>query len=228
MIKVFALIPKRADIGDEQFHEHWRNPHGELAKRITTLRRYVQSHATDERVDGLPPAIYRGVAEVWFDSLEVALGMGSDPNYVDYAGADEPNFIDQSRLAFLFTEERVVVAGPELTADAPETKAIILLRRRAGVAPEEFRKQLQDAADGLAGPAGLQRAVVCTSLPDMYTDGDPPFDAVVELSWPDAASFRRAWGSRDDAGQRLAALLDLPDPVASAALLTEPYRVIWP
>jgi deoxyinosine 3'endonuclease (endonuclease V) len=62
----------------------------------------------------------------------------------------------------------------------------------------------------------------------MYADADPAYDAVVELSWPDGAAFHRAWASREASEQYLPALLALAEPAASAALLTEPYRVIWP
>jgi len=33
MIKVFAFIVKRADLTDEKFHAHWREPHGRLISR---------------------------------------------------------------------------------------------------------------------------------------------------------------------------------------------------
>ena len=46
--------------------------------------------------------------------------MGEDPNYVNGAGADEPNFTDQSRLAFTFCKEHVPPPGPALDADDPK------------------------------------------------------------------------------------------------------------
>ena len=46
MVKVFALIPRRGDISEQQFHEHWAGPHAQLALRITTLRRVTLSART--------------------------------------------------------------------------------------------------------------------------------------------------------------------------------------
>ena len=49
--------------------------------------------------------------------------MGEDPNYVNGAGADEPNFTDQSRLAFTFCEEHVPPPGPRSTGTTPSSGA---------------------------------------------------------------------------------------------------------
>src|SRR3546814_6558629 len=43
-IKILATIPRRKDISEQQFHDHWRHPHGTLSKKIACLRGYVQSH----------------------------------------------------------------------------------------------------------------------------------------------------------------------------------------
>lgn len=224
MITVFALIPKRPDIDDARFHAHWRDPHGVLALRITTLRRYVQHHRVDLPVPGPPPAIYRGIAEVLFDDLDTALGMGVDPNYTEGAGADEPNFIDTDRLAFMFTEERSLIPGPAPGRDDPEATAMLLLSARGDVDPEALAAA---AGDVVAGLAGLRRATLCLALPRSTADGGAPYDAVLALSWPDRASFAED-RERGAVGERLAGLDAVADVGASASMLTEPYRLIWP
>lgn len=229
MIKVFALIPKLAGITDEKFHSHWRDPHGELARRITSIRRYSQSHSVSSAVGGLPPAIYMGIAEVHMESLEIAAAMGADPNYTDYAGADEPNFIDQSQLEFLLCDERVHLAGPDRTQASPEIKAMLLLKRAAGLTPEAFRGKLDELAEiALASTPEIDRYVQCATLAALYADGDPLYDAVVELSWPTRIAYERAWASPRVAAEHLPALAAIADLGASSSLVTEPYRVIWP
>jgi uncharacterized protein (TIGR02118 family) len=229
MVKVFALIPKLSNVTDEKFHSHWRDPHGELAKRITTIVRYQQSHSVSPAVGGVPPAIYMGVAEVWFESLEIAIGMATDPNYTDYAGVDEPNFIDTSKLAFLMTDERVLVAGPTRTKASPEVKAILLLKRAATLSPEAFHASLDGVAEvALDTTPEIDRYVQCTTLPAMYADGDPLYDAVVEMSWPSRAAYERAWASPRVAAEHLPALASVADLGASSSFVAEPYRVIWP
>jgi uncharacterized protein (TIGR02118 family) len=222
MITVFALIPKRPDIEDARFHAHWRDPHGVLALRIATLRRYVQHHRVAPPLPGLPPAIYHGIAEVRFDDLATALGMGADPDYTEGAGADEPNFIDTSRLAFMFTREHVLIPGPALEREADEATAMLLLRGRDPVEPDELAAGANDLVNGLSG---LRRAVLCAALPRSSADGGAPYDALLALSWPDRASLSAERGAL---GERLAALGGVVDTGASASMQTEPYRLIWP
>ena len=229
MIKVFALIPKLPQVTDEKFHAHWRVPHGELARRITTIRRYSQSHSVASAVGGFAPAPYLGLAEVYFDSLEIATGMGNDPNYLDYACVDEPNFIDQSRLAFMFCAERVVLAGPDLAIDSPEIKALLLLKRASGLTPEAFSDRLARLSDvAIAATPELSRYVQCTTLPELYASGEPAFDAIIELSWLSRAAYERSWSSPSVAGTYLPALAAITDMRQSCSLLAEPYRIIWP
>jgi len=52
MIKGFVLIPKRPDLTDDQFHHHWQIEHAPLAKRLKTLRRYIQAHQSEQQVPG--------------------------------------------------------------------------------------------------------------------------------------------------------------------------------
>ena len=107
MVKMFAFPSRRADVTVADFHAHWRGPHRELAERIPSFRRYVQSHRRWDLDPGLPSAPFEGSAEVWFDRVGAALGMQDDPAYAEGAAKDEPNFIDMERLVFIFTAEDV-------------------------------------------------------------------------------------------------------------------------
>lgn len=228
MVKVFALIPRRPDISDEHFHRHWSTTHADHAKRITTLQRYVQSHRIDPGVEGLYDAIYEGIAEVWFTDLATAAGMGEDPNYVDYAHADEPNFIDLDRLAFIMTAEQVVREGPPTGQDDPGTKAMLLLRHRAGLGPEPFAEQLLAIGPAIAAAAPTaSRIVICTTLPETYAaEARPAFDAVVELWFASTETFKEAWSTAGDAIR--VAVGDLIASDDSASFLADELRVIWP
>jgi uncharacterized protein (TIGR02118 family) len=225
MVKVFALIPRRPDISDEQFHQHWSTTHADHAKRITTLQRYVQSHRIDPGVADLEDSIYEGVAEVWFVDLATAAGMGEDPNYVDYAQADEPNFIDLERLTFVMTAEEVVREGAQVLKEDPGAKAMLLLRRRAGLEPAAFAGQLRDAGSAIADAApDATRVVVCTALADTYTDeAEPAFDGIVELWFDSAEAFELSWSP-----EVLNAVGELIDHDNSASFLADELRVIWP
>lgn len=225
MVKVFALIPRRPDITDARFHEHWSTTHADHAKRITTLQRYVQSHRIDPGVAGLEDSIYEGIAEVWFVDLATAAGMGEDPNYVNYAHADEPNFIDLERLTFVMTDEQAVREGAPVGQEDAGAKAMLLLRRREGLDPSAFAARLLAAGPAIADATlGATRVVVCTTLADTYTDeAEPAFDGIVELTFDSAEAFEQAWSP---------AVLDavgaLIDRHSSASFLADEQRVIWP
>ena len=75
-----------------------------------------------ESVPGFDEPPYEGVAEIWFDDLDTVTKLGDNPDYVNGALPDEPNFLDQSKLRFLATREEVVIPGPPLERDTPTVK----------------------------------------------------------------------------------------------------------
>ena len=58
-VKVHAFMVKKAGLSDEDFHSHWRDPHGHLAMRVTEIIRYVQDHTygTNPQFEGWAPLI---------------------------------------------------------------------------------------------------------------------------------------------------------------------------
>jgi hypothetical protein len=225
MVKVFALIPKRPDVSDEFFHDHWAGEHAELAKRITTLLAYVQSHRIDPGVAGLGDSIYEGIAEVWFVDAETAAGMGEDPNYVNGCHVDEPKLMDMDNLGFILTDENVQREGDPIGQDDEGAKAMLLLRRAGGLEPAAFADAVR-AVDLAGAVPDAQRVSVAVAIPEAYADGaEPIFDAVAELWFTDVKAFEAAWG---DGEQALGALGDVIDRGASAGFLGDELRVLWP
>lgn len=226
MIKVFALIPRRPDVTDAFFHEHWGGPHADLALRITTLRGYVQSHRVAPAPTGLPDAPYEGIAEVWFDDAATAAGMGEDPNYAEHAHLDEPNFIDTDNLGFLLSEEQMLREGPSVAKDDGGAKLMLLLRRADGLAPADFAAAVRAAPLADAIPDAW-RVMVAVAIPDMYADGaEPTYDAVAELWFNDLDALQAAWSA---SGERvLGAFGSALDRDRSAAFPAHELRVIWP
>lgn len=229
MIKGFALIPKKAGISVEQFHKHWEEVHAPLAKQIKALRRYVQSHRISPPVPGFDQVPYEGIAEIWFDDLATVNGLGDNPDYINGALPDEPNFLDQSKLRFLATREEVVIPGPKIGRDAALVKAIFLLRRRPDLSVAEFQKYwLEEHAPQIPHDAGILRYVQCHQAPESYGADTPAFDGVAELSFEDEAAFEAYWNS-----ERVQTIFaaDAPrflDAASCVALLAREVRVIWP
>jgi uncharacterized protein (TIGR02118 family) len=227
MIKVYALLPKRPDISEEQFQEHWRTVHREHALRIDRLRRYVQAHRIAQAVPGVAPAPYSGIPEVWYDSLASAVGQNDDPNYTEYAQRDEPNFIDMSGIRWVMTEHRPIHAAAPLDTDTPATKAILLVRRPKGAAIEQFQMRWWELSECLYSMVhGVFRTAAAVTLPETYRGDEPTYDAFAELWWPDRPSFEAGWG---ESGQDvLGAIGEVADLGRSNGFLCRELRVIWP
>ncbi|MFB0901702.1 MAG: EthD domain-containing protein [Acidimicrobiales bacterium] len=122
MIKLVFALRRRPEMTLEEFQAYWRNVHAPLvAERaeVLQIRRYVQVHTKDlaglhgafQRRNHGAPEPYDGVAELWFDSLDV---MGGDDPAVRQAQADlladEANFIDLSNSPMWLSDEFEVVA----------------------------------------------------------------------------------------------------------------------
>lgn len=231
MIKGYALIPKRPDISLERFHSHWRGVHADLACRIKALRRYVQSHRIPQDIPGVPHSPYEGAAEIWFDDLETGRGLGDNPDYVDGAYADEPNFIADEGPSFLMTRENVVVSGPSLARDATGVKSLFLLKRKPGLSVADFQKHWREVhAPIVPRTPGLRRYVQCHVAPETYESDTPPvFDGVAELDWASMADFERGWNSDEMQVEQIQG--DVPnfiDLENTVGLLVEEARIIWP
>lgn len=229
MIKGIALVVQKAGMPNDEFHRYWREVHGPIALRISALRRYVQSHRLATPVPGFEQVPYDGVAEVWFDTLEGLTGMPQNPEYVNGAQADEPNFIDTSKLAFLATEEKVIIEGPPVARDTKWVKAVFLLKRRPDLSVAQFQAYwLNEHAPQIPRDMGVLRYVQCHQIPSTYASGVPAYDGVAELSFADLASFMRYWTDPkiqqifgDDAPRFL-------DGANCTAFLADEYRVRWP
>lgn len=107
MIKLVYCITKRPGLADEEFFAYWGNQHASLGSRIPGLRRLVQSHRVRVPGDRYQPD-YDGVAELWFDDMESLLAARESEAW-KASSEDEANFVDSTRVAYLVTEEHVVL-----------------------------------------------------------------------------------------------------------------------
>ncbi len=108
MVKMISFLVRLPSIKPKEFHRYWRETHGPLAARLPQMRRYVQSHARPSayREGRNPP--FGGFAEVWFDSTAQMREAERTPEFAALR-ADEQNFIDQAKTAFIITRERVII-----------------------------------------------------------------------------------------------------------------------
>jgi len=226
MIKLIAFIPKRPDITIERFHIHWRAPHGEMAKGIVLFKRYVQGHRVASLDPGLGPTEYEGTAEILFDDLEAALAQGEDPLYAGQVGPDEANFIDLSRLTYLYLSEHVITKGAPVQAADGGFKLVQAVRRRQEMSVDDFVQGWSAEEPELAARLNADRHVCCLTLPYHYENGTALYDGVRELRWSDLDAYRRARENTEAWSALMAS--DVIDPTSSSSMMVEEFRLIWP
>jgi hypothetical protein len=226
-VKVHAFMVKKAGLSDEDFHRHWRDPHGYLAMRVTEIVRYVQDHTygSSPRLDGWAPLVYDGLPAVWFENIATATGLHSNPDFQE-SHADEENLVERDRLGWLRSTETVVVPGPEPADGDPELwKLTLLVRARPGTDGAGFVA----AAGPVAGTLpGLVRATVSLPRADQYREEAPLFDAVLEFAFLSRADLEAATDSEGFRRDGLPLLERLADPARSSAAWTYEERWIWP
>jgi hypothetical protein len=125
MIKLTFCLRRKPGLTLAEFQDYWLNRHAPLVARhkdVLRIRRYVQLHTFDFPAhDGIralragsleaAPAIYDGVAQLWWDNLDDLAASGSDPAAIA-AGRelleDESKFIDLANSPLWFGEEKTI------------------------------------------------------------------------------------------------------------------------
>jgi uncharacterized protein (TIGR02118 family) len=108
MIKLIYCITRKEGLSVEEFQRHWRETHAPIAARIPGVRRYVQCHTLPDTYGGDRAPAYDGAAELWFDDMQSFRDALASPE-IQAAREDELTFIDHSRSALFFTEEKPVI-----------------------------------------------------------------------------------------------------------------------
>jgi EthD domain len=127
VIKVSARIPRRPDISEAEFHDHWRDPHAALALHITTLLGYVQSHHLDVAGPGLVDravqrhrrSVVRGPRDRRWHGRGSQLSRGLREG--------RALFIDLPNLAFVLSDSEVV-ADDNAEANGKGVKLLQLIK----------------------------------------------------------------------------------------------------
>jgi hypothetical protein len=229
MVKLIALLVKREELSDVEFHRHWRYQHGPLAAMISTMGRYCQCHLVPRPPEDLAIATeFGGTAEVWWEDLATAERLATDPEYTENALPDEPRFIDMERMVFMTVAERAVLDGPPARRESSGIKVIHLLTRAEDLDPDEFRQRSEAEEDrGESERLSMTRHVRSCCVPEAYGEKPPAYDGTREMWWPDEWAFAAA---RESEAEAWRALIDLPhvDAARSPFLVTIENRVVWP
>jgi uncharacterized protein (TIGR02118 family) len=107
VVKLVYCVCRRPGLSRDEFVRYWAEVHGPIGRRIPGLRRLVQSYALAVPGDSRP-ADFDGLAELWFDDVEAIVRARQSAEWAA-ATADEANFLDPSRSAYVVSEERQIL-----------------------------------------------------------------------------------------------------------------------
>ncbi|MFH1090954.1 MAG: EthD domain-containing protein [Pseudomonadota bacterium] len=190
MIKLVYFFNRKPYLSVEDFQEYWRTGHAALVKNIEGIIRCVQCHTlpTGYRRKTLPPV--DGFEEIWFNSPDEAdLILTAPPGRA--ALDDLKNFVDESRLKHIITEEIVIKDGP---THPNMLKSFELVTRKPGMPLEEFHRYWREFHGPLAAKIKqIKRYVQSHTLMSEYQKALPPYyDGVAETWFEDTAAMRQS------------------------------------
>ena len=115
VIKFTILLKRKIGTTIEQFVDHHQHRHARLFMSVPvvkeTVRRYIQQHALDVALPGMPPRKYDGITELWFDDVDSLGRCFSDAEYLQKIRPDEESFLDVHGCDFIVSNENQVFAG---------------------------------------------------------------------------------------------------------------------
>jgi uncharacterized protein (TIGR02118 family) len=228
-VKVYAFMVKKKGLTDDEFHAHWREPHGRLTKKVPQIKRYLQNHGVGSKptLNGLAATPYLGIPTIWVADLGKLQEINADPGFVE-VHEDELNLLERDQLAWLVTTETVVSEG-----DAADdigrvaTKGLLFIAAKEGVAADSFRERVQVVSETLPMRLGADRVTVAMPHAAAYPgDASPLFDAVIEIGFKNDRALHEAWERH---GAHLLQELSLYSALPrSRGFLAREERVIWP
>jgi hypothetical protein len=211
-MKMFGLLPKRAELSNAEYHDYHRHPHGSIACRPSTLRGYVQSHQVDTDLLGPEQRTFDSVVEAWFDNKDDFLNVRNEPFVARYISQDEPRFINMDGLEFLAAEQEVLRSGPMpedlklheveyFWSHANRPTSFKLLQF---ISPDGNPDWARNDDTQLGIRLGAFRHVRCHPIAAIHGDS-ASFRGVQELWWPHRTSFERSIAAAPDALEELLA-----------------------
>jgi uncharacterized protein (TIGR02118 family) len=222
MIHTLYFITRKPTISEAEFHRYWREVHGPIAKRISQLKRYEQSHR-------LPFAgansSYDGAAEVWLENEAAFAALRKSPEYLNGALADEPNFIDMTRVEWLVTKDHAILDGPQTPQ---QVKGIFLLKRQSGLSLADYRKYWREVHGPIVCKLpGLQRYVQCHTLDAAYDYAEPRWDGVAQLWVADINAWQGLLESREFKEESWPDGAKFLDQSLVSSFVAQEHQVIW-
>jgi uncharacterized protein (TIGR02118 family) len=214
MIFRSGVFSRREGLTEAEFNRHWRDVHGELARHMPGVHRYLQNHIRERlfEVQPFPSHEVGGISQQWFDDIAAMERCERSPEYAAVKH-DIPNF--QGAITILVLRGETVIDAPVPDGAA---KLLVLARRRGeGDPPPKLATTIAWARE----PRPLryvQNLVVDRSHPvsARVPQGQVPVDAMGELWFADREHLRRWLDS--DHGHAFLHAKPMLEPLAAYAV----------
>ena len=185
MVHTFYFFARKPALSRAAFDHYYIAMHTKAGKRVKAMQAYIQNHRIPSLGGDSP---YDAMSELW---SERPRGEWFDQNAA--YPADEENFIDLGRTAYLSAIDRVIVEGDRHSG---MIQGLFPLRRRLGMSVDDFRGYWLDVhAPIVRTLPGLRHYQQCVVLDDVYGPAgmaDPRWDGVEEIWFDDYDAARRA------------------------------------
>jgi len=185
MLKIIALIPRRADLTRADFRNYYETRHTPLALQyFRTFGKYLRNHLAPDAPADLP---FDVMSEFWFK--DAAGPLAAQAFLASPAGAiireDEERFMKRSGILSIVVDEHLLAGPPRVVESDVVPKQAFFIRRRDDADPAQF---ISDVRQYVA-PAAPSAHRVTLDLPktgDGSAPRNPVVDAVVSV-WPKRA-----------------------------------------
>ena len=185
MIRIFALLARRADLSRETFHAHYESHHVPMARAlIPEYSHYVRNHVCKSYGEG--EAGFDTLSEFGYPDLESFRIVGE--RMAAEAGAalraDELTFMDKSRNVFFRAHARATSAAADQPSDPEMLRVALLCRRPASWGSGDYAAVVEDALRPLLDTALAWEHWV--TEPTATTKGrsqETPYDTLSLVTW---------------------------------------------
>jgi uncharacterized protein (TIGR02118 family) len=185
MFHTFYFFARKPSLTGAAFDHYYIAMHTKAGRRVQAMLAYIQNHRIASLGGNSP---YDAMSELWSERPR-GEWVAQNAAYP----ADEENFIDLGRTAYLSASDRVIVEGERRSG---MIQGLFQLRRRLGMSVDDFRNYwLEVHAPIVRTLPGLRHYQQCAVPDEVYGPSgmaDPRWDGVEEIWFDDYAAARKA------------------------------------
>ncbi|MBW4577614.1 MAG: EthD family reductase [Aphanothece sp. CMT-3BRIN-NPC111] len=228
MIHQLIFAHPKPGMSEKEFQDYWVNVHAvKYASKIPQIKRYLIDCRIPFGEEPEDPR-FSGVAEIWLENEEEQLASLQTKEFLEGARLDEPNWAAFWRSVVLDTTAHVLMEGEPLKRDSNMVKIFAMVKRKAGMPLEEFRKYSLE----VHGPKnlklpGLRRYIQGHVRDSYYAIGESLLDCVSQLWFDDVEALEKALNSPEgkEAEQDLANFIE---PKYAYTFVADEHWIIGP